>query len=150
MRRALTRQLIATGCVLAGISGYFAGHPRARTASSYSVTPIDVPASTLTVACGIDMLGRVVGYFVDPAGTHGFLFSDGAFTTITFPGAVWTVAYGVNTAGQIVGGYGADPSSGRHGFLRTKGRFSSIDFPGSTDTVARGLNNRGQIVGDYL
>ena len=147
---ARLKKLTAAGCALAGFVGLLSPRLTARAPSSYTVSTLDVPASTLTVACGIDMLGRVVGYYVDAAGTHGFLFSDGGFTTITFPGAAWTAAYSINTAGQIVGGYGPSESTGRHGFLRAGGRFSSIDFPGSGDTVARGVNNRGQIVGDYL
>lgn len=121
----------------------------AHAAGPYNVSAIDVPRSSLTVACGVDMYGNVVGYFADGSGTHGFFLKDGGFTTITFPGAAWTAAYGVNNAGQIVGGYGSNEFSGRHGFLRSGSRFSSIDFPGSSDTVARGINGRGQIVGDY-
>ena len=132
---------------IVGVAGY---RLPAGAAGAYSISTIDVPASTLTVASGIDRLGRVVGYFTDASGTHGFLFENGAFSTITYPGAAWTAAYGVNIAGQIVGAYGPSELSGRHGFLRSGGMFSSIDVPGSSDTVARGLNSLGQIVGDYL
>jgi probable HAF family extracellular repeat protein len=125
---------------------------RAQTPSPtvYSVSTIDVPGSSLTVASGIDTQGRIVGYFVDGTGTHGFLLNAGTYSTISFPGAAWTAAYGVNAAGQIVGAYGPNALSGRHGFLRSGGSFSSIDVPGSSDTVARAVNNLSQIVGDYL
>jgi len=136
--------LIATTMIIlqghAAIVGAVAG---------YNFSTIDVPASELTVACGIDVLGRIVGYAVDGTGTHGFLLNNGAFSSIDVPGAAWTAAYGVNTAGQIVGAYGPGGATGRHGFLRTGGAFSSFDVPGSVDTVARGVNNRGQIVGQY-
>lgn len=117
--------------------------------AAFAVSPIDVPGSSLTAATGIDILGRIVGYYADGSGTHGFLLENGSFSPISYPGAAWTAAYGVNTAGQIVGGYGPDGTSGRHGFLRSGGSFSTFDVSGATDTVARGLNNIGQIVGDY-
>jgi probable HAF family extracellular repeat protein len=118
--------------------------------AAYTFTTIEVPESTLTVATGIDTLGRIVGYYADSRGTHGFLLTGGALSTIDFPGAAWTAAYGINAAGQIVGAYGPNDTAGRHGFLLSGSNFSSFDFPSSMDTVARGLNNRGQIVGDYL
>jgi probable HAF family extracellular repeat protein len=121
-----------------------------RAAGSYAITIVDVPGAESTTASGIDILGHVVGAYVDARGTHGFLFSDGAVTTIDYPGAPWTSAFGINTAGQIVGAYGTNATNGRHGFLLSGGRFSSLDVPASTDTVARGINSRGQIVGDYL
>jgi probable HAF family extracellular repeat protein len=118
--------------------------------STYAVAVIDVPDSSGTAVHGLDVLGRVVGSYVDGRGTHGFLYVDGILSTIDYPGAAWTSAHGVNTAGQIVGGYGPNGTDGRRGFLLSNGRFSSLEFPGSPDTVARGINNRGQIVGDYL
>jgi len=145
----MTKGTAAIG-LLAVLTCVEAPRVSARAATSFVVAVVDVPGSTLTAATGIDILGRVVGYFADGAGTHGFLFSNGSFTTITYPGAAWTAAYGVNSAGQVVGAYGPESTSGRHGFLLSAGRFSSLDVPGATDTVARGLNNVGQIVGDYL
>ena len=135
-------------CLLAGmVAGLLPGVTCA--ASDYRIVTIDAPARSLTVACGIDVLGGIVGYHDSPSATHGFLFSTGDFVIITCPGAAWTAAYGINNSRQIVGAYGPNELSGRHGFLRSGGRFSSIDFPGSSDTVARGINRRGQIVGDY-
>src|SRR4029079_16275045 len=99
----------------------------------------------------IDIAGRIVGYYTDNSGTHGFVFNSGAYSAIDVPGARWTVAYGINNAGQIVGGFGSsDAATGRHGFLLSGGSFSTFDVPGSTDTIARGVNNRGQIVGVYV
>ncbi|HEY2384260.1 MAG TPA: hypothetical protein VGK48_24055 [Terriglobia bacterium] len=145
----MPRTVSVSALVFAGATVLLSLHLTAHAAGPYNVSTIDAPKGSLTVACGVDIHGDVVGYFLDGAGTHGFVFKDGGFSTITFPGAAWTAAYGVNNAGQIVGGYGSNEFNGRHGFLRSGGRFSSIDFPGSNDTVARGINNRGQIVGDY-
>lgn len=123
----------------------------AETIESYSFSTIDVPGSTMTVASGIDLLGRVVGYYSDNNGTHGFLYSNGAISRIDYPGAAWTVVFGINSIGQIVGGYSSnDASAGRHGFILAGGAFSSFDVPGSTDTLAHAVNSRGQVVGEYL
>ena len=145
----MLKKIAAAGCVLTAIVVQ-SDRLAVRAAGAYIVSTIDVPASSFTAACGIDILGRVVGYDVDGAGTHGFLLNNGAFSAIDIPGAAWTAAYGLNTAGQIVGAYGPNGSNGRHGFLRNGASFSSFDVPGSSDTVARSVNNRGQIVGDYL
>ncbi len=146
----MLKKTAAVGCLLAGFIGFLSYRLTVRAADAYTVSTIDVPASSFTAANGIDRLGRIVGYYVDGGGTHGFLLNNGAFSTIDFPGTNWTAAYGVNASGQIVGAYGPDGFNGRHGFLLSGGSFSSFDFPGSTDTVARGVNNLGQIVGDYL
>ncbi len=119
-------------------------------AGEYAFTTIDVPGSASTVTTGIDISGRMVGYYSDTAGgTHGFSVSNGRFQTIDYPGSRWTAAYAINNQGQIVGAYGSDPGSGRHGFLLGGGNFSTFDVPDSVDTIARGINNRGQIVGDF-
>jgi probable HAF family extracellular repeat protein len=48
-------------------------------------TTIDVPGATTTNARGINDSGQVVGTYVDSTGTHGFLYTDGSFTTIDVP-----------------------------------------------------------------
>src|SRR5262249_35052599 len=131
-RGSMTRPVNVPVCVVAGIVGALFLQQDLRAGTSYRLSMIDVPGSKLTVATGIDTVGRVVGYFADGEGTHGFIWSGGAFTPISFPGAAWTAAYGVNTAGQVVGSYGPNESAGRHGFLRSGANFSSIDFPGSS------------------
>ena len=72
-----------------------------RAVDAYTFASIDVPSSSRTVATAIDNLGRIVGYYEDAAGTHGFLLSGGAFSTIDAPGAKWTGAFGLNSAGQL-------------------------------------------------
>src|SRR3954466_1190464 len=146
----MLKKITVVGCVLAGILALQSDRARLGAVETFTVSTIDVPGSSLTAACGIDILGRIVGYHVDPAGTHGFLLDNGAISSFDVPGAAWTAAYGLNTAGQIVGASGPDGSNGRHGFLRNGTTFTSFDVPGSSDTVARAINNRGQIVGDAL
>jgi probable HAF family extracellular repeat protein len=138
------------GCLFAAIVGLSPG-VTARAADTYSFSTFDFPGSHSTFASGIDTAGRIVGYYTDDGGTHGFVFNNGAYSAIDVPGAHWTVAYGINSTGQIVGGFGSsDASSGRHGFLLSGGSFSTFDVPGSTDTIARSVNSRGQIVGVYV
>lgn len=143
---------VACSCVLVAVIGLLDHRLTIRAADSYTFSVIELHGATETVANGINMLGRVVGYYQNDTGTHGFLLEpDGALVTIDFPGARWTAAFGVNNAGQIVGGYGStDKATGRHGYLLSGGSFSSFDVPGSIDTVARGINSRGQIVGEYM
>jgi hypothetical protein len=133
---------------LFGVIGLLA-HLAGQT-DSYTFMTIAYPGSSSTFASGIDVAGRVVGYYVDGGVTHGFLLSNGSYSAIDYPGANWTAAFGVNNGGLIVGAYGPEAESGRHGFLLNGRSFSSMDVPGSLDTVARGINNRGQIVGDYV
>jgi hypothetical protein len=92
-----------------------------QVSSAYTFSFLEYPGSKSTTAAGIDSVGRIVGHYADDAGTHGFLFDNGAYATIDYPGAKWTAAYGVNTAGQIVGAYGQDEFTGRHGFLFGRG-----------------------------
>jgi len=48
--------------------------------------------------------GQIVGQYSDAnAVLHGFLLSQGSFTTIDYPGAIDTRLTGINPEGQIVG-----------------------------------------------
>jgi len=145
--KSLTPGILAAGCLAATLA--LPSLRAAPAAGPYAVSVIDVPGAKLTVATGTDILGRIVGYFTDDGGTHGFRLESGSFMTISYPGAAWTAAYGINMAGQVVGTYGANEATGRHGFLLSNGSYSTFDVPGASDTVARGVNNVAQIVGDY-
>ena len=119
-----------------------------------TLTTIDVPGSTATVATDISSEGEIVGRYVSAADgqTHGFLRSNhGEFTTVDFPGAVFTVAAGINARGDIVGMYRlpADSVRVRHGFLLSGGAFTTIDPPGAVFTNALGINASGEIVGRF-
>jgi probable HAF family extracellular repeat protein len=74
-----------------------------------------------TVAFGINPEDAIVGVYCGADGmtNHGFLLSQGNFSTIDFPGALFTDAVGINSNGDIVGEY-IDGSAGIHGFLLTK------------------------------
>jgi probable HAF family extracellular repeat protein len=144
-------QIAALACLLSAAFGMWTLSHTVHAADAYSVTTLDYPGSISTVATSIDIAARIVGFYTDTNGTHGFVFNNGSYSAVDVPGALWTAAYGINNTGQIVGGFGASENpDGRHGFLISGGSISTIDVPGSTDTIARGVNSRGQIVGDYV
>jgi probable HAF family extracellular repeat protein len=113
----------------------------------YTITPFDVPGSTSTNALGINNSGQIVGYYTDSAGAqHGFLDTNGAFTTLPF------VPTGINNVGQIVG------LSGNNLILDTNDTITNIaltalpGFIGLPSIVSENvpkINDLGQIVGNY-
>jgi hypothetical protein len=94
--------------------------------------PLDGPGDLFGVA-GTEALGtdgtNVVGYYVDKiGGDHGFLYSNGKFTTIDDPqGIGGTILSGIS--GTTVVGYYYDKNDGVHGFV-AKG----VSVTGSTET----------------
>jgi hypothetical protein len=105
--------------------------------------------ATATRAAGINPSGDIVGRYTDAAVvTHGFLLSQGAYTTIDFPDAIYTQALGINPAGEIVGDY-IDSGCSTHGYVLNQGVFTTLDFPGALFTRPQGINPEGHIVGLY-
>src|SRR5437016_14034004 len=74
---------------------------------TYNLTTIDFPNAIATnIAGGISDRGDIVGSYTDSnKKTHGFLLSDGVFTTIDVREAGNTIARGINARGDIVGSY---------------------------------------------
>jgi len=139
------RFLIVALAILTGATTPASGAPDANS----TLTTIDVPGSTSTLATDINAEGEIVGRYVSGADglTHGFLRNKhGDFTTINFPGAVFTVAAGINALGDIVGMYRlpTDSVRVRHGFLLSGGAFTTIDPPGAVFTNALGINASGR------
>lgn len=99
-----------------------------------------LPGVSATYARGVNAPGDIVGRYVDGKGSHGFLLSGGALTTIDVgsfgaalgcPSTKTTIAVGINPQGDIVG-YCNDASGNSKGFLRYPfGGFIPIDFPAS-------------------
>lgn len=126
-------------------------------AAPLTIEPIDVPESVGTVAFGINDQGQIVGAYADKdhpdcvttlIGCHGFLLSDGHFTTIDVPDARTTFAQGINDQGQVVGQY-LDRQGANRGFLWKAGQFVPIDAPGAIVTGVNSINDSGQIVGIF-
>jgi probable HAF family extracellular repeat protein len=115
-----------------------------------SFTIVNVPGSVLSYVSGTNNLGQMVGTYFDAGGTaHGFVYTEGAFTTINVPiynpNAVGSLN-GINNDGEIVGTY-YDAEGAPHGFLYDQGTFYTI--PVGTTANVYGINDRGQISGSY-
>jgi probable HAF family extracellular repeat protein len=141
----------STGGTPPGFSGGFFLY------SGGAFTLIEAPfPSGAGAPTGINKSGQIVGCYsgpvisggVESAVTHGFIYSEGAFTTIDYPGAnYYTCPTSINNKGQIVGTYG-DSSTDQHGFLYSNGTFTTIDEPGYSGINLNGINDSGVIVGD--
>jgi probable HAF family extracellular repeat protein len=121
--------------------------------------PLGLTGAVLTAAEGINPGGDIVGTYKDAEGhQHGFLLSNGQFSTIDVPGAVATIATGIDPARDIVGRYTAPrystaecTASGSpaciHGFLHSHGTFSTLTFPGHPGAFAQRITPDGSIYG---
>jgi len=119
----------------------------------------DFPAKGF--ASDINNVGQIVGYYLDssiPAHAHGFIYENGAYTTLDDPLGTGTYITGENDNGQIVGYY-TDLSGNEHGFLYAGGTFTTVDNPSGMQATLRGatggtelngINNAGDIVGAYF
>ncbi|MDP9202501.1 MAG: hypothetical protein M3P26_11305 [Gemmatimonadota bacterium] len=134
-------------------------------AKPYTFTRFDVPGAFQTVASGINAGGVIVGWYFQGTGcpnapcvVKGFIFEDGAFTTIVYHNdvtgtdAAVTQLRGIGPSGEIVGSYrmAGEPTVNFHGFiLTTGGEFVSVDYPGHTNTVPQRILPDGTILGCY-
>jgi uncharacterized membrane protein len=98
-------------------------------------------------ANGVNSAGKIVGYYTDSFGTHGYLKVSETYNPIDYPGAVFTVANGVNDSDTVVGYY--FDGTKYHGFRDLGGTLTTIDEPGASFTQIFGINNAGQISGSY-
>jgi uncharacterized membrane protein len=77
-------------------------------------------ASSAQPSCDPSFIGGIPVFAPESLGLiHGFLLSNGQFTSIDFPDAPVTVATGINPLGNIVGAY-LDQSGKVHGYLRSR------------------------------
>src|SRR5262249_11403445 len=118
---------------------------------TYTFTTLNDPASKFplpdTVATGVDSAGNIVGY-TDQGSELGFLYSNGAWTTLDDPSSNRTIVQGINDSGQFVGYI---ITAGHHGFVNSGGTYTALDVPTAIagTTLANGINASGQIVGTY-
>src|SRR4029077_2711816 len=75
-----------------------------------------------------------------PIGFHGFLYSNGTYTTLDDPLGTTTEALGINDAGQIVGFY-TDSGLREHGFLLTITPHPTAPAGTTADMILRGANS---------
>lgn len=108
-----------------------------------------------TVPYGVDG-NRVVGTFLDAAGTsHAFVYDGTTWTVLDHPSAATprgTAGYGV-ADGLICGTY-VDSAGRVHGFVFDGANWTTLDHPpialGPVDTVARGIAPDGTVVGYFI
>ena len=135
-------------------------------ATSYTFTPLDVSGAFQTVPSGINAGGVIVGWYFQGTGcpgaatclVKGFIFKDGAFTTIVYHNdvtgtdAAVTQLRGIGPSGEIVGTYrmAGEPAVNFHGFgITTGGEFFRVDYPRHTNTIAQRILPDGTILGCY-
>jgi len=117
-----------------------------------TVSPLEVPGALGgTFALHINDRSQVVGVWFDAQGReHGFVLTNGRYTTIDVPGAVATEVLGINSGNlpTLVGDY-EDVNGALHGFTLQGANFKTIDVPNAIGTVVSGINARNQIVGRF-
>ena len=108
---------------------------------TFTISLIDVPGSAGTTAIGINNASQIVGSYADSKGQeHGFLDTNGTFTTLDFPGSTFTEATSINNVGQIVGSY----SGGT--FLYQNGTYTPLNLPFPIGSKLA-INDVGQTAG---
>ena len=107
-------------------------------------------------AWGVNNAGDVVGtYFTDDGAAHGFLYTNGNYSTFTelnVPGAGSTQAFGISNNGIVVGQ--AIESTSDIGFIYNISNnqyetFTLPNLPAGATYVPFGINNAGVVVGSY-
>jgi hypothetical protein len=97
-----------------------------------------------TSSTSTNVWGQIVGSYlpsnnIPPGQYSGFLYSNGAYTTITPPGSTYSGDIGNNNSIQING----------NSYIGSFDSFTTIAFPGSTSTGIVAINASGQVVGSY-
>ena len=116
-------------------------------------TLLSVPGSVTTVPMKINDSGQIVGiYFDAPGNEHGFLLSNGRYTTIDFPGSFGTEVLALNNKHDLtIAGDYTDAAGAFHGFTFevNGGVFKSFDVPNAAGTAIWGINDSNRIVGRF-
>jgi hypothetical protein len=117
-----------------------------------TISAFDAPVAPFpidTVISGINDSGEIAGTYtlLSNKQSHGFVDSNGVFTTIDFPGSISTKVTGINEGGEIVGIY--SDSTGVHGFTDINGVFTNIGLDAiSIDTIK--VNDSGGVFGQFF
>ncbi len=116
---------------------------------------ITVPGADSTVATDVDSEGRILGYYGDNDGHHGFLYDPATdrFDLIDVPAGTDTELYGISDTGVLVGQYTdfnnrpiaiAVAADGAGGY-----RFSNVIGSVRGSSSAQGINDKGWVVGYF-
>jgi hypothetical protein len=110
-------------------------------------TVIQPPGGGVDIAARGISGNKIVGYFVNASGNHGFMFDGTSYSTFDHPlGVNGTSLLGIS-GNTIVGTYG-DASKLLHGFLYDGVTYTTIDFPGAKATWAYGVSGNN-VIGSY-
>src|SRR5713226_9462 len=158
MLRIAARTIAATLLVVGMTVPFGTALAQSKHPLNFKSVDVPLPGVTLTSAIGINAEGDIVGRYAVGSVGHGYLLSDGTYTTIDNLNGVGTsLAQGINEEGQIVGYYTVpvaktvDPTGiFTRGFLRdSDGTFSPVQFPGANNTLAIKISPRGKVVGCF-
>ena len=134
-----------------GIQMDFSFDPVSGATTIANLQQVIFPGSQYTVPTKVNDAGQVVGLYVDSSGKeHGFLLSEGRYSTIDYPGAVATEALAVNNwpLPAIAGDY-TDAAGKVHGFVEIGGRFLPVNAAFAADLSVTGINDLGEMTGNY-
>jgi len=130
-----------------------AGTSSAIASTSYTVTTLDMPGATGTALTGINDSGSIVGYAITGDQTTGFLYQNGAFTTIAGPeGATASYLRGISNTGLMVGSFTTSSKSPQQqSFLFDGSHYTVLALPFG-DGAVRSISPNGRyLAGDvYL
>ena len=102
-----------------------------------------------TYAFGINEKQDIVGNYVDNSGKHGFIYSQGRYTTLDHPTGYETNVTGINNSGLTVGNYRS--GTGIYGFQYAQNTqtFSLINNPAAAvgNSTVSNINDSAEVVG---
>jgi hypothetical protein len=115
-------------------------------AGSLDYVVLQAPGFAGTIPYAVNERGEVAGGALTCSGEfHGFLYRDGAYSSIDVPGAITTIPTAINERGVVVGYfYTADFQLRTFTFWR--GQYETISVPGF-NLVPQGSDSQGDIVG---
>lgn len=135
----------------AGLTFDFSFDPTTLAFAVSNINQVNFPGSLFTVPVKINDRGQIAGLYVDTGGAeHGFLFSNGQYSSIDYPGAVATEALAIDNRGvpTIAGNY-VDSAGTVHGFVSIAGQFSPVNAGFAVNLSVTGINDGGQMTGMY-
>jgi hypothetical protein len=134
-----------------GIEMDFSLDPTTGATTIANLQQVYFPGSQFTVPTKVNDAGQTVGLYVDSAGRqHGFLLSNGEYSTIDFPGAVATEVLAINNwpTPAVAGDY-TDAAGRVHGFVDIGGLFLPVNAAFAANLSVTGINDLGEIAGVY-
>jgi probable HAF family extracellular repeat protein len=116
-------------------------------------TSLIMPSASWLAPESINGTGEIAGSYGDVKGEHGFVYSNGSFTTLDDPFAatsMGTHVHAINDQGDVVGTY-YDANVYLHAFIYSNGSYTTLTPPSENggSTYAASINQNGDVVGYY-